>query len=107
MEELGDSIRLDKGDILCDLEGWKSSIEVTRAEASAAAEALAACESNVAIQSKAVLKAEAEAKIDTATDLLRQQFISIQGNLEKTANELNCLRLRAAAVVCQNEASEA
>ncbi len=105
-EELGDSIRLDKGEILCDLEKCLSLKDATKVAASAAAEALAACEANSAIQTKAALKAEAQAKIDAATENMRQQFLSIQSNLEKTANELHCLRLRAAAVVRPAEASD-
>jgi hypothetical protein len=105
-EELGDSIRIDKGDILCDYDAWSSLSDLTKAAASAAAEAIAASEANAAIRSKAALKAEAEAKFDAATENLRQQFVSIQGSIESTAKELHCLRLRASAALCHVEASD-
>jgi hypothetical protein len=90
---------------LCDFERWSASRDASKAAASAVEEEQAASEANAAIQAKDALRAEAEAKAEATAQNLRQRFLSIQSGLEKTTNELQGLRLRAAAALSHAEAS--
>jgi hypothetical protein len=99
-EELGDRTRLDKADILNDHESWSASRDAALACASAAAEAQADRESQAAIEAESASRAKAKADADAAAELLNHRFLSMHRELEKTRDELQSLRARAAKVVC-------
>ena len=100
-EELDNTIQLSPGDILRDCEGWMAANDAAKAAASAAAEARAADEAKVAIETKAACRAEAEAEAEAAAAQLRHRFLTVQQELENTQKELEHMRLRVAAVVCE------
>lgn len=100
-EELDNTIQLSPGDILRDCEGWMAANDAAKAAASAAAEARAADEAKAAIETKAACRAEAEAEAAAAAAQLRHRFLTVQQELENTQKELEHMRLRVAAVVCE------
>jgi hypothetical protein len=98
-EELGDGVRLDKGEIVCDCELWSASNDAAKAAASAAAEARAVHEAKAAIEAKAASRAQAKADAEAAVEQLQRRFLSAQLELEKTHNSLQAERARAIKAV--------
>ena len=99
MEELDESIRLDKATILSDGENWSASRDAAKAESRAVAEALAAHEAASESQSKTASRTQSKAAAEAATEQLRHRLFSIEDVLAKTQHELQSLRLKAASVL--------
>jgi hypothetical protein len=104
-EELGDGVRLDKGEIVCDCELWSASNDAAKAAASAAAEARAVHEAKAAIEAKAASRAQAKADAEAAVEQLQRRFLSAQLGLQKTHNSLQAVRARAIKAVQNMESS--
>ncbi len=98
-EELGDCIRLDKAAISSDVENWSASRDTAKAAGRAAAEALAAHEAASESKAKSDSRTQSKAAAEAATEQLRHRLFSIEDVLEKTQNEMQSLRLKAAAVL--------
>ena len=94
-EELGDCLRLDKGDIVRDFESWSAFNDEAKAAARDAAESLADREAKAAIEAKDASRAQHKADTEATAEQLQHRFLSMHDELEKTHNSLQSLRARA------------